>query len=163
MKRAFLIICIALAIAAVPAFSQVRFNAALGMAFLPGETGLALIPAAGIHFRIPLDAFKLYAGLRVSPLSMGVSGFPNMVAEYGLGPVILEGQLGGGVLAALSFGDGASFKAGAIFFPDVSVWYPVDTAKAVRLGGGFLGNLNFGKGKYLVVPYLGIKLVVPTP
>jgi hypothetical protein len=163
MKKAFCILFLVLAVAVAPVFSQVRFNAALAVALLSGDAGIGVIPVSGIHYQIPIEAFKLFAGLRVLPMSRGVSGIPNVVAEFNAGPVILEGQLGGGIVAAFIPSEGFNIEADAVIFPDFSAWYPIDKAKALRVGGGVLGFLDFSRGKYLVAPYLGLKLVVMTP
>ncbi len=162
MKKAVCILVLVLAIVATPAYSQVRFNAALAAGLLMGEMRINVTPVAGIHYQIPIDAFRLFAGVRVLPIGFGITCIPNVVAEYSLGPVILEGQLGGGLLFSLNPEEGINVEAGAVLLPDISVWYPADKAKALRFGGGFVGFLNFSSSKHMVAPYLGVKLVVMT-
>ena len=163
MKKAFCILFLVLAAATAPVFAQVRFNAALAVALLPGEDGIGIVPVSGIHYQIPIKAFRLYAGFRATAIKSGLTTIPNIVAEYSAGPVILEAQLGGGSILSINPARGIRLEFGALFFPDLSVWYPIDKAKALRVGGGVVGALNFSEGNYMVAPYLGVKLVVMTP
>lgn len=163
MKKPVVVVLLLVVLVAGPAFAQLRVNGALGATISFGEeTEFGLRPMSGIHYQIPVKQVGLYAGFRAVPVKSGIVLWPNVVVEYGLGSFILEGQLGGGVSFGIGLGDVFKVSAGPVIVPDISGWYPVDKANALRLGAGVLAMVNFKSGVSFM-PYLGVKLVVLTP
>lgn len=180
MKKGIIVLAMILAIAAVPAFAQIRFNSALATPLAAGtwdgtefkwgsgEFGSALIPVpmAGVHFQIPLGFIKLGVGVRAMPMMMMTMGWTNVYAEVNLGPVIIEGQVGGGLVGAYIPGNPVQFEFGNTIIPDVSVWLALGKTRSLRLGGGLVGMTTFKPGEIesaipgLIALYGGVKLVV---
>lgn len=180
MKKGIIVLAMVLAIAAVPAFAQIRFNSALATPLAAGtwdgtefkwgsgEFGSSIIPVpmAGVHFQIPLGFIKLGVGVRSANFMMTTIGWTNAFAELNFGPVIIEGQVGGGIMAAYVPGSEVKVEFGNMIIPDVSVWLALGKARSLRIGGGLVGMANFDKANPIsAIPgvislYGGVKLVV---
>ncbi len=92
-------------------------------------------PAAGLYYTIAAGPVTLGFGARLYSLVLVSAMWPNVIAEVDVGPLVLEGQVGGG--AFMIFGLVSDMQTGKVFFPDISAWFKL--GKTLRLGGGAMG------------------------
>jgi hypothetical protein len=174
MKRIFFIVAL-IGILAFPAFSQVRLDVgvdvpmqlwAVGGGKIQSDSDIGEFlrkhifpfPEASFYYQFDLGPLKLAPGVRVFTLILESMVWPNLMAELAFDPVYIQAQLGG--LFFLFFGLQNQAEYGAVFFPDLSIWFGLGKERRFRLGGGLLGMYwpdltTEGMG---VVPYVGGKL-----
>lgn len=176
MKRTFLVIAL-IVILAVPAFTQVRIDLGVmiprGGGLLSGgevsgtsEVADALrdyilpFPEASVYYQWNLGPVNMAAGARIFTFILESVFWPNLLAEVQLGPVFIDGQLGG--LLFGMFGLVNSFDAGAVFIPDLSVWLGVGKKKNLRFGVGAMGLMapEVSGSDMLMVFYFGGKVSI---
>jgi len=102
----------------------------LSKVFLP-------LPEAGLHYQFDLGTVKVGLGGRAFTLILETVLWPNAFAEFDLGPVVLEAQVGGGAFAFV--GLVSDCETGRVFFPDLSAWFKLGKDGNFRLGAGALG------------------------
>jgi len=92
-------------------------------------------PEAGLYYTRSTGPFTFGIGGRAFTFILESVVWPNAFAEFNLGPVVIQGQAGGG--AFLLFGLYNTLETGAVFFPDLSAWFKL--GNTFRLGGGMMG------------------------
>lgn len=115
-------------------------------------------PEASVYYTPSLGPVTFGLGMRAYTFILESIVWPNAFAEVSLGPVVFQGQVGGG--AFLLFGLYNSFKTGANFFPDLSAWLKL--GKTFRIGGGVMGMFLDGIDTSTIpaVFYLGVKAAI---
>lgn len=174
MKRPFLaLVLVALALA--PMSAQLRLDlgidvpkgagALLGSSVtMSSDVANALsstffpFPEASLHYRFGNQFIGVGLGIRAFTFIVESAAWPNAFVELGLGPVVLEAQVGGGLFAV--FGVSNNITTGNVFFPDLSAW--IKLGKTFRLGVGTMGIFLPGQsgGTVPFVFYLGAKAAI---
>jgi hypothetical protein len=175
MKKLVLVLLIALALI-VPALADARldigFIAPRGIGASAGGTTeisdamaswpFIPIPEVGLYYQLDLSAIKIGLGARCFTALVESFAWPNAYAELDLGPVAIQGQIGGGLFVAFgALGSGSG--TGAVFFPDLSAWLKLGKKGVLRLGVGAIGLYapdTFGDD-ILFLMYLGGKAAIP--
>jgi len=176
MKKAFFL-AMALSLVGGAAFAQLRLDigiaAPIGVGSVLDGTKLQMnglagnflskvflpLPEAALHYQFDLAAVKLGIGARAFTLIVETVIWPNAFAEFDLGPVDIEAQVGGGAFAF--FGLVSDFETGRVFFPDLSAWLKLGKDGNLRLGAGLIGLFLPNQTSNLpVVLYLGGKLAL---
>jgi hypothetical protein len=174
MKRIILIAAM-LAVLAFPAFSQFRIDLGVDVPMTIGVIGNGEIstssdageflrehilpfPEASFYYQFTAGPITLAPGIRCFTFILESVFWPNVMAEMQLGPVFLQGQIGG--LLFVGFGLSNQVETGNVLFPDLSVWYGFGKERRFRLGGGVIGLMlpdltTEGIG---IAPYLGLKV-----
>jgi hypothetical protein len=174
MKRAVLLVALALVLA-IPAFADLRLDLGvdvpLGAGFISGsgvsassEIGSFLtehifpFPEASLYYQFKFGPLRVAPGIRFFTFILQSVLWPNVIAEVQLGPVFIEGQLGGLLFA--TFGLFNDIDAGSVLIPDLSVWVGLGKKKVFRLGGGVIGLLlpEISTDQMLFAYYLGAKV-----
>ena len=118
-------------------------------------------PEAALHCQLDLGMLKLGLGIRAFTLIMASVAWPNAFAELNFGPLVVEGQIGGGVFAYSVLSE-SGIETGKVFFPDLSAWLALGEKRTYRLGGGAMGLFLPEQTEAIpFVYYLGIKAVIP--
>lgn len=115
-------------------------------------------PEAGMYFTSDAGPFTFGIGARAFTFIIQSMVWPNAFAEVNLGPVVLQGQIGGGLF--LMFGMYNAVETGTAFFPDLSAWFKL--GETFRLGGGVIGVYldEMSETSLPVVFYLGAKAAI---
>ncbi len=176
MKR-IVLVAVVVAVLAVPAFAEFRIDLGAilprGGAVIAGGDVVAStdvgdflganwlpFPEASFYYQWHLGPLNLAAGARLYTFILESVFWPNILAELQLGPVFIDGQVGGLLFGMFGLANG--FEVGNVFVPDLSLWLGLGKKKAFRIGGGALGLYApevSGDGM-LMVYYLGIKGVL---
>ena len=176
MKRIILVAAF-VAVLVFPAFSQARIDIGVDVPMTIGVIGNGEIETsneAGEFLKehiLPFPEASFYYQFRAGPITLapGVRCFtfilesvlwPNIMAELELGPVFIQGQLGGLFFAV--FGLYSNVDYGAVLLPDLSVWVGLGKERRFRLGGGVLGMMlpELTTEGMAIVPYLGGKIAL---
>lgn len=174
MKRVILI-AVMLAVLAFPAFSQFRIDLGVDVPMTIGVIGNGEIetsneagdflkshifpfPEASFYYQFTAGPITLAPGIRCFTFILESVLWPNVMAELQLGPVFLQGQLGGLLFAVFGLYSDAEF--GNVLLPDVSAWIGLGKERRFRLGGGVLGMMlpDLTTKGLAIVPYLGGKV-----
>jgi hypothetical protein len=154
MKRLVLVALVVFAIAA-PATAQARLDIGVlvpkGFGIVSdGEASgfsdaadflskyIIPLPEATLAYQFDLGTIKLGVGARAFTVVLATMAWPNVFAEWELGPIILDAQVGGGIFGWYAISTGG-IEAGKVFLPDLSAWFAVGKKKILRLGGGATG------------------------
>lgn len=121
------------------------------------EMGTFVLPTFHLGIGWKTDNLQVSAGLRGITFLVESLAWPNLLVDYELGPVVLEGQVGGG--AFIAFGLMQSANTAAICIPDISVWFKLNDG--ILLGGGGTGFIAEGLDAMPIVWYLGLRLTTP--
>lgn len=176
MKRIVLVAALA-AVLVVPAFSQVRvdlgFDVPMTVGTLSssgvetsGEIGQFLrehwlpFPEASLYYQFKLGPLVLAPGVRMYTFILESVIWPNLMAEVQLGPVFVQGQLGG--LFFAYFGLANKTDTGKVLMPDLSVWLGLGKQRRFRVGAGVLGLMasDLTTDAMLIIPYIGAKAAI---
>lgn len=182
MKRALIIVALALFLVSTPVFAQFRADLGIDAPFAQGlwadgnftwgliGNGDAIpfipVPDVGLYFQVPLGFVRLGGGVRALPLFFINFAWPNVFAEINLGRIYIEAQLGGGAVAFYVPGATPWVFTGPLFFPDLSVWVAPFSGKRLRFGVGAFGiTTQPGEGGLADLPvgmlfYAGAKFVL---
>jgi hypothetical protein len=127
----------------------------LAKAFIP-------IPDVALHYQFDLGIIKLGAGVRAYTFIVASVLWPNVFAELDVGPLAVEGQIGGGLFAYSAISTGG-IESGRVFFPDLSAWYAFGQKRVFRLGCGAIGVFlpNQDVNGLPFVFYIGGKAAIP--
>jgi hypothetical protein len=175
--RKFLIVTIFVAALAAPSMAQMRLDIGIDV---PKGVGNALpsgidsgvsdflskafipFPEAALYYQWDLGMIKLGAGVRAYTVILASVLWPNAFAEFDLGPLAVEAQIGGGIFAYYAVTSGG-IESGKVFFPDLSAWYAFGQKRIFRLGCGAMGILlpDQSTGSLPFVFYLGAKAAIP--
>ena len=158
MKRIILVAAFA-AVLVFPAFSQARIDIGVDVPMTIGVIGNGEIetsneageflkehilpfPEASFYYQFSAGPITLAPGVRCFTFILESVLWPNIMAELDLGPVFIQGQLGG--------------------LPDLSVWVGLGKERRFRLGGGVLGMMlpELTTEGMAIVPYLGGKIAL---
>ncbi len=90
-------------------------------------------PEVGVYYQWDMEIIKVGVGLRCFTFILETVFWPNAIAELHLGPIALEGQIGGGFFGI--FGIVSSTQTGQVFIPDLSVWYEFGDMFKLGIGG----------------------------
>jgi hypothetical protein len=151
MRKKLFIAAAALILLSLPAFADFRIdigldaplvvgvsNGATGIASDLGKIPFLPIPEVGIYYFWGLGPVDLGVGIRAYTVIIESMAWPNLVAELNLGPVVIQGQFGGGFFAV--FGAVGNDTAwGKVAVPDLSAWFKLGKNQNFRLGGGIMG------------------------
>jgi hypothetical protein len=156
-KKAVLVLLV-LALMAAPVFAGFRADLGINVPFGSGVySGGTLdwkffgsggsfpvipIPEVGLSYQVPLGFIHLGVGIRALPLIVANVAWPNAYAEFNLGPVVLEAQVGGGAIGYYIAGGKPGLYTGAVLLPDVSVWLAPGPKRSFRIGVGALGIMT---------------------
>jgi hypothetical protein len=172
VKKLVLIALAATALVAAPAFADWRVD--LGADVLMGLGALSdsdldtsgsvaqygiLLPMGEVAYQFGVGPVALGVGVRGVTFLIQTLLWPDVFAEIALGPVAVEGHLGG--LAFASFGVlGGLFETGEVFIPELSAWFRL--GKHFRLGAGAVGMYvpDFDMGTVVFLYYLGGKFII---
>jgi hypothetical protein len=172
MKRIVLLVALVLVLA-IPAFAGIRLDLGIDVPVVAGfisggdvsssdigsflEGHIFPIPEASIYYQFDVGPVHLAPGIRFFTFILQSVFWPNLIAEVELGPVFIEGQLGG--LLFGTFGLLTDFEAGKVLIPDLSVWFGLGKKKMFRLGAGVIGLLvpEISSDTMLFAIYLGAK------
>jgi len=115
-------------------------------------------PEASFYYQFTAGPITLAPGIRCFTFILESVLWPNVMAELQLGPVFLQGQLGGLLFAVFGLYSDAEF--GNVLLPDVSAWIGLGKERRFRLGGGVLGMMlpDLTTKGLAIVPYLGGKV-----
>ncbi len=158
MKKKAVLVLLVLALLAAPVFAGFRADLGINVPFASGiYSGGTLdwsflgsggsfpvipIPEVGLSYQIPLGFIHLGVGIRAMPLIIANVAWPNAYAEFNLGPVVLEAQLGGGAIGYYFAGGKPGLFTGAFLLPDVSVWLAPGPKRSFRIGAGAFGIMS---------------------
>jgi len=92
---------------------------------------------ADLFYQRGFGLFTLGIGGRAFSLFAESLAWPNARAEFELGRVAIDAQVGAGAFAM--FGILSRSDLGSVFIPDVSAWYKVGDTGKYSLGGGVMG------------------------
>ncbi|PKL09379.1 MAG: hypothetical protein CVV51_04160 [Spirochaetae bacterium HGW-Spirochaetae-7] len=169
MKKAVVLaLLVVLCVASVSAQARLDIGIDIPLSLGAVLNGSSVLDGGDIPYTLPFPSGGLYYTFGAGPVTLGLGArlyslvlvsamWPNVIAEVDVGPVVLEGQFGGG--AFLIFGLVSSTQTGSVFFPDLSAWFKL--GKTLRLGGGALGM--FIKDLDNTVPfvwYIGAKAAI---
>lgn len=91
-------------------------------------------PTASLNYFVPVGPLRIGGGIRGYTFIVETVFWPNLVTEFQLGPLVIQGQIGGG--AFILFGILSTIQSGKVFFPDLAVYYQHNR---IRFGAGALG------------------------
>lgn len=113
-------------------------------------------PSLNLNYVVPVGPLTLGGGLRGYSLIIESFFWPNLMAELALGPFVVQAQFGGG--AFLMFGIANTVQSGAVFFPDLGLYYQ---HKKFRIGAGALGVFveNIDTATLPIVFYASAKFI----
>lgn len=174
MKRIILVAAFT-AVLVFPAFSQARIDIGVDVPMTIGVIGNGEIqtsneagdflkehilpfPEASFYYQFSVGPLTLAPGVRCFTFILESVLWPNVMAELELGPVYLQGQLGGLLFAAFGLYSNTDF--GNVLLPDLSAWVGIGKERRFRLGGGVLGMMlpDLTTEGMAIVPYLGGKV-----
>jgi hypothetical protein len=174
MKRLVLVVAL-IAVLAFPAFSQFRIDLGVDVPMTIGVMGNGEIetsneagdflkehilpfPEASFYYQFSAGPLTLAPGVRTFTFILETVLWPNLMAELELGPVYLQGQIGGLLFAVFGLYSNADF--GNVLLPDLSVWVGLGKKRNLRLGGGVLGMAlpDLTTEGIAIIPYLGGKV-----
>jgi hypothetical protein len=142
MKKACLLAVMLISLS-IPAFAQWRIDLGLDVPLgatttIGGEKTSAFIPIPDFGFTYQWNTGNLNLGLGVRAFTLIIESglWPNAFAEYTMGPVAIEAQLGGAFLAM--FGAYNNVALGIVLIPDLSAWFMFGKTGGLRLGGGII-------------------------
>jgi hypothetical protein len=142
VKRVFVLIVVLISLT-MPAFAQWRFDIGIDMPLgvtmtMGGNTisSFLPIPDLGLCYQWTSGNFNLGLGVRAFTLLVESGLWPNAFAEYNVGPVVIEAQMGGAFFALL--GAYNNMALGIVLIPDLSAWFKIGKTGAFRVGGGFI-------------------------
>ena len=170
MKK-YMVIVVLIALCLVSVSGQTRLDLGIDIPLRISAVveGSELADGVDVPYTLPFPSAGLYYTFGAGPLNLGVGArmyslillsalWPNVIAEMDLGPAVLQAQLGGG--AFMFFGLVSEIHAGAVFIPDLSVWFKL--GRTLRLGGGAMGLFieDFAATALPVVFYVGAKAAI---
>ncbi|OHD27588.1 MAG: hypothetical protein A2064_13490 [Spirochaetes bacterium GWB1_66_5] len=160
---------------AYPAFSEVRLDLGVDVPLVAGfisggdvtsssEIGTFLtehifpFPEASIYYQFKVGPLRVAPGVRFFTFILESVMWPNVIAELELGPVFIEGQLGGLVFGYFGVVTGLEF--GQVLIPDLSIWVGLGKKKMFRLGAGAIGLMlpEISTSQMLFAGYIGVKV-----
>lgn len=170
MKKALILaLLVVLCIASVSAQARLDIGIDIPLSLGAVMNGSSVLDGGTIPYTLPFPSGGLYYTVGAGPVTLGFGArlyslvlvsalWPNVIAEIDVGPLVLQGQVGGG--AFLIFGLVSSTQTGSVFFPDLSAWFKL--GKTLRLGGGALGMFikDLGTDVIPFVWYIGAKAAI---
>jgi len=173
MKRTVALVAGLLVLMAAPAFSDWRFD--IG-AYVPrglgglADGGLSISESSTDFFDMyvfPFPFVEAQYQWALGPANVGVGGraftvivetvfWPSAFAGIELGPVAIEGRLGGLYFGAI--GVAPFSEAGSVLIPELSAWFKL--GKIFRLGAGGIGIMLPDLDAIAFVYYIGGKFVL---
>jgi hypothetical protein len=137
-------------------------NGTSGIGTSIGDIPFLPIPEIAIYYLWDIGPVNLGLGLRAYSIILESVAWPNLVAEFNLGPFVIQAQLGGGFFAAFgAAGNATAF--GQVAIPDLSAWFKFGKTEAFRLGGGIMGfyaPAALGSNSIIGLFYLGGKVAL---
>jgi hypothetical protein len=170
MRKMVWILVAVLVLVCAPAFAQWRFDLGVDAVFGLGVLSDSDIETSGFgssFLTLPMGEAAYVWGLGPVKVGAGVRGislilvnllWPDVYAEVDLGPVALEGHIGG--LAFLAIGLVNDSATGKVLFPELSAWFRL--GKRFRLGAGTISLWapELAIDATVFVYYLGAKWVI---
>jgi hypothetical protein len=101
------------------------------------EWPLLPLPEADLYYQGALGHLKFGIGARAFSIVVESMAWPDAYAEFDLGRVAIEVQVGGGAFVMLGLLTKSAF--GQVFIPDLSAWLKVGRSGVFRLGVGATG------------------------
>ncbi len=118
-------------------------------------THILPLTEVGLYYQFGLGPVKLAPGVHIYTLVLENLLWPNLLAEFQLGPVFIDAQVGGGLFGL--FGLYNDFQMGNVFLPDLSVWFGFGKNKNFRVGAGCFSIMHpeITMEGMLIIPYAG--------
>lgn len=170
MKRVCMLLLLAAVVGSM-AFAQLRLDIGIDVPLRISAIaeGIGVGEGENVPWTLPFPSAGLYYTLDAGPVTIGLGArmyslilvslvWPNALVEFDVGPVVLAGQIGGGMFTM--FGLATMTEFGKVFIPDLSAWFKIGNTFRVGVGamGLFLPELE--TDVLPVVYYLGFKAAI---